>query len=210
MEIRFSEYRCAAQNLALEQELLSGSEQVLLLYINDRAVVVGRNQTIEAEVDCEFCRKHDIEVVRRESGGGAVYHDGGNLNYAIICNGGERPLDRDYTEPIVWALQRMGVEAVTGGRGEIMVDGKKVSGSASMVRRGRVLFHGTLLFDSDLDMLNAALRGDDSRRGKGIKSVHSVVGNLKSLLLGVADMQGFIDTLCLNLTEYYKQKTSGI
>lgn len=206
MKILFSEYRRAEQNLALEQQLVAGSESVVLLYVNEPTVVVGRNQTIEAEVDCDYCRAHNIDVVRRASGGGAVYHDAGNLNYAIICDGGERPLDRDYTEPIVWALRRLGVDAVAGSRGEIKVGDAKVSGSASMVRKGRVLFHGTLLFDSDLDALDAALRGDDSRRGKGVRSIRSKVCNLKSMLSGVPDMPYFIEHLRTALTEFYTQR----
>ena len=109
MKILFSDSRVAESNLNLEQQLLSGLEEVVLLYVNDRAVVVGRNQTIEAEVDCAYCQEHNIAVVRRQSGGGTVYHDKGNLNYAIICNSPDRPLDRDYTEPIVWALNRLGI-----------------------------------------------------------------------------------------------------
>ena len=183
MHILFSDNRAAEQNLALEQQLLRGTEDVVLLYINSPSVVVGRNQTIEAEVDMEYCQAHNIAVVRRKSGGGAVYHDEGNLNYAIICNGGERPLDRDYTAPVV--------------------GGAKVSGSACMVHRGRVLFHGTLLFDADLTALEAALRGDESRRGRGIKSVRNTVANLKPMLSDVADIEGFMERLCSAMQEFF-------
>lgn len=205
MKILVSEHHNATRNLALEQELLACSEPFLLLYVNEPSVVVGRNQTIEAEVDCAYCRAHAIEVVRRQSGGGTVYHDAGNLNYAIICDGGERPLDRDYTEPVVWALRRMGVDAVAGSRGEITVGGAKISGSASMVHRGRVLFHGTLLFDADLSILNAVLRGDTTLRGKGVKSVPSTVCNLKPLLPNIPDMAHFIECLRSMLEEYYSR-----
>ena len=206
MKILFSQSRAAEQNLALEQQLLEGSEGVVLLYVNDPAVVVGRNQTIEAEVDCAYCKEHDIPVVRRLSGGGTVYHDGGNLNYAIICNSPERPLDRDYTEPIVWVLQRLGVAASAGSRGEIMVDDAKISGSASMVRRGRVLFHGTLLFDADLEILNSTLRGDTTLTHKGVRSVHSKVANLKPLLHSIPDMATFVNAVISALTKYYSQQ----
>lgn len=205
MRILVSEYRDAERNLDLEQELLAGSEEVVLLYINDPAVIVGRNQTIEAEIDGDYCMQHGIKVVRRKSGGGAVYHDGGNLNYAIICNGGERPLDRDYTEAVVWALRHLGIDAVTGKRGEIRVGESKISGSASMVSGGRVLFHGTLLFNADLTRLEAALQGDDSRRGKGVKSVHSKVTNLAPMLPDIANIDGFTERLRLALTEFYSR-----
>jgi lipoate-protein ligase A len=143
--------------------------------------------------------------VRRKSGGGAVYHDGGNLNYAIICNGGERPLDRDYTEAVVWALRHLGIDAVTGKRGEIRVGESKISGSASMVSGGRILFHGTLLFNADLTRLEAALQGDDSRRGKGVKSVRSKVTNLAPMLPDIANIDGFTERLRLALTEFYSR-----
>ena len=203
MKIIVSNQHRASDNLALEQTLLASEEDIILLYVNRAAVVVGRNQTIEAEVDCNYCREHDIEVVRRQTGGGAVYHDCGNLNYAIICNSPERPLDKDYTEPIVWALRRLGVDAVTGSRGEITVGGVKVSGSASMVHRGRVLFHGTLLFDVNLQTLEAALRGDESLRGRGIKSVRSRTGNLKPMLGSVDDMESFIARMETLLRAFY-------
>lgn len=206
MKILTSRHRRAEENLALEQELLAGTEQVVMLYVNERAVVVGRNQTIEAEVDLTYCHTHDIEVVRRRSGGGTVYHDGGNLNYAIICDSGPNPLDRDYTEPIVWALRRLGVEATAGERGEIRVGEEKISGSACMVSRGRVLFHGTLLFDADLTALDAALQGDESRRGRGVKSVRSRVRNLKPLLHDVADMERFTERMREAITEFYAQE----
>ena len=191
MKILISEHRRAEENLTLEQQLLAGTEQVVLLYVNERAVVVGRNQTIEAEVDSHYCNAHGIEVVRRRSGGGTVFHDGGNLNYAIICDAGPNPLDRDYTEPIVWALRRLGVEA---------------SGSACMVSRGRVLFHGTLLFDADLTALEAALQGDESRRGKGVRSVRSRVRNLKPMLHDVPDMEHFTERMREAITEFYAQE----
>ena len=205
MRILFSDSRVAESNLNLEQQLLADKEEVVLLYVNDRAVVVGRNQTIEAEVDCIYCREHNIEVVRRQSGGGTVYHDKGNLNYAIICNSPEHPLDTDYTRPIVWALNRLGVAATTGSRGEITVDGVKISGSASMVRRGRVLFHGTLLYNTDLQTLDHALRGSELLRGKGVKSVRSDVINLKPLLPEIESVERFVEQLIANLQSYYSK-----
>ena len=196
-----------AYNLAFEEYVLQNLRQgdILILWQNANSVIVGRNQNAEAEINRAFVEEHGIKVVRRKSGGGAVYHDGGNLNYAIICNGGERPLDRDYTEAVVWALRRLGIDAVAGKRGEIRVGESKISGSASMVSGGRVLFHGTLLFDADLHRLEAALQGDESRRGKGVKSVRSQVANLAPMLLGVADIEAFTERLRAILTEFYSQ-----
>lgn len=206
MKIIISKYRSAEQNLALEQSLLEGSDEAILLYVNERCVVVGRNQVIDAEIDTEFCRRFGIEVVRRQSGGGTVYHDLGNLNYAIICNASQNPLDKEQNAPIVWALQQLGVDAKGGRRGEITVGDAKVSGSASMVRRGRVLFHGTLLFDADLAALEAALKGREELRGKGVASVRSKVANLKPLLSGCDTIEEFAQQIKEALEKFYHQR----
>ncbi|WP_300286034.1 lipoate--protein ligase family protein [uncultured Alistipes sp.] len=169
---------------ALEEYLLTerSFEDVLLFYINRPSVIVGRNQTIEAEVDAAYCRRQGIEIVRRMSGGGTVYHDRGNINYAFIADKDATPvLDRDFTAPVVEALASLGIRATSGPRKELLCDGYKISGTASHVTRTRQLFHGTLLYDTDLDALSLALRGDGTRRGKGVPSVPSPVANLHRL-----------------------------
>ena len=171
-------------NGLLEEHLLTErpSGDVLLFYINRPSVIVGRNQRIEAEVDTDYCLRHGIEIVRRLSGGGTVYHDYGNINYAFIVDKDERPvLDRDFATPIIDALRPLGVEAVSGERKELLVGGYKISGTASHVARTRILFHGTLLHRTDLGALDRALRGDVSKRGRKVASVPSPVMNLATL-----------------------------
>ena len=159
------------------------SDNVLLLYINSPSVIVGRHQTIAAEVDEQFCAEHNIPVVRRISGGGAVYHDEGNVNYAFIVNTDcARALDRDFSKPIVAALRAMGLDATAGSRKEIRCGGYKVSGAAAHVSGGRMLFHGTLLYSANLQWLERALKGNPALRGKGIPSVPDKVANIASLM----------------------------
>lgn len=171
------------QNLTLEEYLLTRTaDEILLFYINSPAVVLGRNQKTEAETDLLYCMENTIEVARRISGGGAVYHDEGNLNWAFIGNVKEgRMLDEKPLHTMIGALASLGVDAVAGTRGELLVRGLKISGTASCIRKGRRLFHGTLLHCTDLTKMSRALSGDPTVRGAGVASVPSPVMNLSSL-----------------------------
>jgi lipoate-protein ligase A len=185
MKIIRSSWSDPVRNCALEEQLLrERSDDVLLLYINSPAVVVGRHQAVAAEVDERFCAAHHIAVARRISGGGAVYHDEGNVNYAFIVNCADNllALDRDFTGPIVAALRSLGLDAVAGGRGEIRCGDYKISGTASHVSRNRQLFHGTLLYNANLQWLERALKGNPALRGKAVASVPDRVANISSLL----------------------------
>lgn len=171
-------------NLAMEEYLFSwlpGGTACLFLWQNDRSVIVGKNQNTIQEVNSAFVHSHQIPVVRRLSGGGAVWHDLGNLNFTIICDGpetGEIDLKR-FCEPIVQVLLQNGVPAKINGRNDITAEGKKVSGNAQYLRNGRLLHHGTLLLRSDLAMLEQALRVNREKiRSKGIVSVSDRVENL--------------------------------
>lgn len=172
-----------AENFALERELLTErTGDFLLLYVNSPCVVVGRNQCPEAEADLEYCAREKIPVLRRISGGGTVYHDEGNVNWAFVTEAdATAPLDRRPLALVAAALRGMGVETVAGVRGELTVEGKKVSGTASCVRRGRRLFHGTLLWDADLGTMRRALAGDAAKRGRWVASMVSPVANLKQI-----------------------------
>ena len=205
MKIFISPWDSPAQNCALEEYMITERpDDVLLLYRNHPSVIIGRNQTVAAEIDGEFCRVHRIEVVRRLSGGGAVYHDYGNINYSFIANKEASPvLDRDFLTPIVTVLHRMGIEATIGHRKELLVDGRKISGTASHVTRNRQLFHGTLLHRSDLEVLHRALRGDRTVRGKGVASVPSPVVNLSDLLGNDDTTEQFLHQLGSLLLNYY-------
>jgi lipoate-protein ligase A len=187
-----------ACNCALEESLLAErpGRDVLLFYINRPSVIMGRNQQIEAEVNIDYCRRRRIEIVKRLSGGGAVYHDYGNINYAFITTQGSVPaLDRDFTKPVIAALQTFGIHATAGPRRDLWVEGRKISGTASCMARGRILFHGTLLHRTNLSHLRCALQGDGSLRGKSIASVPSPVVN-------ISDITGTTETTACFLEQF--------
>ena len=176
-----------AFNLAFEQYIMENKPEGdwLMLWQNENTVVVGRNQLTAAEIDEDFVREHGITVVRRMTGGGAVYHDLGNLNYSFITNLGnaaELSIEK-FARPVCAALERLGVAAELSGRNDILVDGKKVSGVAQRLYKDRILHHGTLLFDSRCDIIAAALRPAPGKfSSKSAKSVRSRVGNIRELL----------------------------
>ena len=174
-------------NLAFEEYVLKHYTQgnLLILWQNANAVIVGRNQNTLEEINREFVDEHRISVVRRNTGGGAVYHDLGNLNYSFLSDA--NALDKDtirlFLDPVVQALRSLGLQAECSGRNDILVSGKKVSGTAQQLHKGRILHHGTLLFDSDASMIAGALNPDPTKfQSKGIKSVKSRVGNIRSAL----------------------------
>ena len=176
-----------AYNLAFEEYVLTHRTQgdYLLLWQNDNTIVVGQNQNTAQEIDPAFVKEHHITVVRRGTGGGAVYHDLGNLNYSFITDKGEteRLTMERFTQPIVDALQKLGLHAEASGRNDILVEGRKVSGTAQRIVHDRILHHGTLLFDSRSEMIAGALRVDQAKfTSKSAKSVKSRVGNIRAFL----------------------------
>ena len=205
MKLILSPWHSPMRNCALEEYMVTERhDDVLLLYRNTPSVILGRNQTVAAEIDGDFCRAHGIEVVRRLSGGGAVYHDLGNINYAFVSNKEASPvLDRDFLRPVVTLLQVLGVEATAGKRKELLAGGRKISGTASHVTRNRQLFHGTLLHRTDLHMLEQALRGDRTARGKGVASVPSPVANIAELLHSDETTEAFLERFGALLLQYY-------
>ena len=175
-------------NLALEQyafESLTRAHSYFMLWQNNSSVIVGKHQNTAAEINSAFINAHNISVVRRLSGGGAVYHDLGNLNYTFIADAGEdRKIDFSrFCSIIQKTLVSFGVPAEISGRNDIAVRGKKVSGNAQYAKEGRVMHHGTLLYDCDLDALCGALNiTDDKLESKGIKSVRSRVANIRGYM----------------------------
>ena len=174
-------------NLAFEQVILENrmADSYVILWKNDNTVVVGQNQNAAEEINREFVIQHGIRVVRRMTGGGAVYHDLGNINYSFITdckNAGYLEKER-FTDPVVNALKELGLNAEASGRNDILVNGRKVSGTAERIFKNRVLHHGTLLFDTNPLMLSGALNPDPEKfRSKGVKSVKSRVGNIRAEL----------------------------
>ncbi len=194
-------------NLALEEYLFEQfpkSENYLMLWQNDNAVIIGKYQNAAAEINTDFVREHGIKVVRRLSGGGAVYHDLGNVNYTFIADAADPgALDmRSFCLPLVKILNRLGVPAEISGRNDITIRGMKCSGNAEYVKQGRIMHHGTLLFDSDLTVISGALNvRPEKYRSKGIPSVRSRVTNIRPFLKEDTDVRGFKEILRRYLTE---------
>ncbi len=185
-------------NLAAEQYLIDNcDEDIFMLWRNDRTVVIGNNQNAYAEVDREYADTHGISVSRRLTGGGAVFHDLGNVNFSFIIPSDSKGIDfKKYTAPIIESLKKMGLPAELSGRNDILVDGRKVSGNAQCVRNGKVLHHGTLLYSADLSKVAGVLRVDPAKlRSKGIKSVHSRVANIKDLMDTDMDVASFMEAI---------------
>ncbi len=172
-----------AFNLAAEEWLLRRSdEDAFMLWRNAPSVIVGRNQNTRAQINEDFVRARGIPVVRRLSGGGAVFHDLGNVNFTFISlsHAAGSGLDfQRFTRPIIAALGGMEVNCGFDGRNDLTIDGRKISGNAQHVSGNRVLHHGTLLFSSRMNDLSEALRIDSEKyRDKAVKSVRSRVTNI--------------------------------
>lgn len=189
-----------AYNLAFEEYVLTHCTQgdYLILWQNRNAVIIGRNQNTAQEINADFVEKHGISVVRRITGGGAVYHDMGNLNYSFITDATdpESISKAPFVQPVVDALRALGLEAEASGRNDILVSGKKVSGIAQYITKGRILHHGTLLFDSNPAMISGALNPDPTKfQSKSVQSVRSRVGNIREHLKEDMTLAQFWDYL---------------
>ena len=187
-------------NMAFDEyclESLPIDEPVFFLWQNRPAVIVGYNQEVNTEVNLDYLKEKGIDLVRRVTGGGAVYHDMENLNYTIV--GRSEDLERDYPEYasiMVKALQTLGVPATLSGRNDILVEGRKVSGFAKRVCKDRLMVHGTLMYNVDVDVLSHVLNPSTTKlQSKGIASVRSRVANLCEYLPEIPDIQTFSQCL---------------
>ena len=175
----------ASLNIALETYLVENrlvDEPILLFYINDPSIIVGRNQNTIEEVNQAYVEEKGIRVVRRMSGGGAVYHDRGNFSFCFIKDDDGSFRDfASFTQPVIQALHKMGAKgAELKGRNDLLIEDKKFSGNAMYAKNGRMTAHGTILFDADLDEVTKALKPRKEKfESKGIKSVRSRVTNIK-------------------------------
>jgi lipoate-protein ligase A len=184
-------------NLAIEEYALKNldiNETYLLFYINKPSIIIGKNQNTIEEINTEYVEENGITVVRRLSGGGAVYHDLGNLNFSFITKDDGESFHnfKKFTEPVINALQKLGVNAELSGRNDIVVEGRKISGNAQFSTRGRMFSHGTLMLDSEIDHVVSALRvKKDKIESKGIKSIRSRVANISEFLSEKISMEEF-------------------
>ena len=184
MNIILSQFTSPSFNLAAEEYLFSRrGEDFLLLYVNEPSVIIGSNQAVLNEVDQDFCMAHDIRIIRRLSGGGAVYHDSGNLNYSFIHGKSGEPLSARFLDPVVEALRQFDIPVEVRRRKDLWLEGYKISGTASHLSKGREMHHGTLLYDTDLEMLRRSLNPEkrDLIR-KATASVASPVKNTRPYL----------------------------
>ncbi|MFA7468766.1 MAG: lipoate--protein ligase [Desulfotomaculaceae bacterium] len=197
-------------NLALEEYLLKyadpGTEK-LILWQNPPTIVVGKHQNALEEINYPYVKDNNIQVVRRLTGGGAVYHDLGNLNFTFIINRHNFPRTdfAVFAEPIIYCLKSLGIKADFDGRNDITVDQKKFSGNAQYFYQDRLLHHGTILFDSDLSVLGQALKPKKNYTSKAVKSVRSRVTNLKSYLSGDMTIQTFKQQLANSIFAYHNR-----
>ncbi|MBB5173992.1 lipoate-protein ligase A [Texcoconibacillus texcoconensis] len=188
-------------NLAIEEyalKYLDPNETYLLFYINEPSIIIGKNQNTIEEINTDYVEDQGIHVVRRLSGGGAVYHDHGNLNFSFITKDDGESFHnfQKFTQPVVDALNKLGVEAELSGRNDLVVGERKVSGNAQYTTKGRMFSHGTLMLDSEVENVVKSLNVSDEKiRSKGIKSIRSRVANINEFLSEKLTMDEFKKTI---------------
>lgn len=192
-------------NLALEEYVLRNfgeKDTFLLFYINEPSIIIGKNQNSIEEINRDYVEKNNIKVVRRLSGGGAVYHDEGNLNFSFITkdDGDSFHNFAKFTEPVVKALNKLGVPAELVGRNDLLVEGRKISGNAQFFTQGRMFSHGTLMFNSEIEHVVEALNVSEEKiKSKGIKSIRSRVANIAEYLEEEMTMDQFKEHILLSI-----------
>ncbi|RCW69693.1 lipoate--protein ligase [Saliterribacillus persicus] len=197
-------------NLAIEEYILKnfGEEDTyLLFYINEPSIIIGKNQNTVEEINTNYVEDRGIHVVRRLSGGGAVYHDQGNLNFSFITkdDGDSFHNFAKFTEPVVEALKELGVPAELKGRNDLVANDKKISGNAQFTTRGRMFSHGTLMYDSEIEHVVSALNVKTEKiKSKGIKSIRSRVTNISDFMDEKLSMADFKKHILLHIFDVEK------
>lgn len=194
-------------NLALEEYMLENfgeKDTYLLFYINEPSIIIGRNQNTVEEINTEYVDNNGIKVVRRLSGGGAVYHDLENLNFSFITKDDGESFHNfaKFTKPLVDVLNELGVPAELKGRNDLVVEGRKISGNAMYSTKGRMFSHGTLMFDSEIENVVKALNVNKAKiESKGIKSIRSRVANISEFLDEKISMEEFKERILKHVFE---------
>ncbi len=174
-------------NIALEEYLLKNTDaNIIMLWRSRPSIIIGKHQNTLAEINFDFVRKKEVPVIRRLSGGGTVFHDPGNINFTFIKNSeGNNLVDfKGYTKPIIDFLKTLDLNAHFEGKNDLRINGLKISGNAEHVFKSRVLHHGTILFDANLQHLNEAIKSKEINfTSKAVKSVRSKVANVADFLI---------------------------
>nr|WP_278914510.1 lipoate--protein ligase [Streptococcus lutetiensis] len=203
-------------NIALEAYAfreLRDEDELFILWINEPTIVIGKHQNAIEEINKAYTDEHGIHVVRRLSGGGAVYHDLNNLNYTIISNKTqEGAFDfKTFSQPVIETLADLGVTATFTGRNDLEIDGKKFCGNAQAYFKGRMMHHGCLLFDVDMTVLGNALQvSKDKIESKGVKSVRARVTNILDELPEKMTVEAFSEQLLNKIKEQYPDMTEYV
>lgn len=215
MKLYCSLSHTASWNLAAEEHLFNRSENCLFLYRNDSSVVLGCHQAWRRELAIDYCKQHHVAIVRRISGGGAVYHDLGNLNFCFVMpkRPNVSPLENNCLHRLVDLLKGMDIGVYQGKRNDLWINDKKITGTASHIGRQAILFHGTLLYDANLSRLHAALglSFDDSNNPRQhstekafVPSVPSPVTNLRDQTGMTLSSEDFFATFVAHCVDYFQ------
>ena len=204
-----------AYNLALEEFLhlhRQPRHEVFLLWQNEPTIVIGRHQNTFDEINREYVEANSVHVIRRNSGGGAVYHDLGNLNFSFLVDDRETGFSFErFTQPVIRTLRQLGVDAENSGRNDIAIKGRKISGNAQYRHNGRLLHHGTILFDSNLENLSMALNyAPEKYVSRAVASIRSRVTNVREHLPTNIDMAEFRRLLSENVVAEYELKPDSL
>ncbi|MDR0616823.1 MAG: lipoate--protein ligase [Synergistaceae bacterium] len=197
-------------NLALEEYALTGMDMdMIMLWRNSASVIIGCNQNAVEEIDASYVKENGIPVVRRQSGGGAVFHDLGNVNFTVINKLGGDDFNnyRKFTAPIISYLSELGVSAEFQGRNDLVIDGMKFCGNAQAVKKNRIMHHGCILYSADVSRLAGALRPKRAKiESKGVKSVRKRVTNIADHLPEPIPVEVFLS----GLASYFIKNVPGI
>jgi lipoate---protein ligase len=194
-------------NLAVEEYLLKHLDtNIAMIWSSRPSIIVGKHQNTLAEINLDYVRRNNIPVVRRLSGGGTVFHDPGNINFTFIRKTAKEKLVdfKAHTQPIIDFLKSLNIDARLEGKNDIRINGLKVSGNAEHVFRDKVIHHGTLLFDADIEHLNLAIKAkEDNFESKAVKSIRSTVANISTFIDPVISRDSFIDQLKKYILNYF-------